>query len=209
MITLYGFKGRSRAERVLWALRELELPHEMIRLDFRKGESRTLEFLKLNPSGKVPVLLHGDRLLTESVAIIQYLDTIATQPKLIPQDSWEKYLYDNRISYGLTEVEPYLWIADQALFLDNLYSWPPETAKSALEIAKGNLEQIEEWLRETQYITGSLFSSADIIFYHLLTWARFFQINLSERTHEYLTNLEARSYFPKSMAVTESPVKIG
>ncbi len=209
MITIYGFKGRSRAERVLWALRELKLPHEMIRLDFQKGESRTPEFLKLNPSGKVPVLVHGDRLLTESVAIIQYLDAIATQRKLIPQETWEKYLHDNRLSYALTEIEPYLWIADQALFLKNLYSWSPDTAKSALEIVKGNLEQSEEWLRETPYIAGSVFSSADIIFYHLLTWARLHHIDLSERTHEYLLTLEVRRYFPESMAVAGSPDKTG
>jgi len=64
---------------VLWALREFGFPYELVRLDPFKGETRTEEFLKLNPASKVPVLVMGDKVLTESIAIMEYLNDISPE----------------------------------------------------------------------------------------------------------------------------------
>ncbi len=53
--------------------RYLDLPIDFVRVDVFRGESRTPEFLALNPNGQVPVLQDGARLLTESNAIMCYL----------------------------------------------------------------------------------------------------------------------------------------
>ena len=58
MIKIYG-PARSRTFRCLWTLEELKLPYENIKVDLRKGEAKTPEFLKLNPVGRVPVLQDG------------------------------------------------------------------------------------------------------------------------------------------------------
>jgi glutathione S-transferase len=55
------------------AARYLGLPVDFVRIDVFRGESRTPEFLALNPNGQVPVLQDGTRLLTESNAIMCYL----------------------------------------------------------------------------------------------------------------------------------------
>ena len=49
------------------------LPHEVVRVRIGRGDTRTPEFVKINPRMKVPVLVDGDFILTESVAILRYL----------------------------------------------------------------------------------------------------------------------------------------
>jgi glutathione S-transferase len=204
MITLYGFKGRSRAERVIWALNELEMPHNIIRLDYTKGETSTDDFSKLNPSGKVPVLIHNDQILTESVAIIQYLNNVSHK-KIIPDNNTDRYTYDNRIMYLLTEIESYLWISDQSKFLSDLYYWPTDTINSTKTILTSNIKQIESWLDVSGYIVGDHFTAADIVAYHLLSWSTIYNINLSDNTFNYLNKLEDRAAFPPSMKNPSSP----
>jgi glutathione S-transferase len=72
MITLYGIAG-SRASRNMWMLNELELDYSSIPTNDRTGETRTPEFLAINPNGKVPLLIDGDLKLVESSAINLHL----------------------------------------------------------------------------------------------------------------------------------------
>lgn len=72
-IELYGGK-RSRASIVRWYLEELAIPYEFILLDLAAGEHCQPNFLKLNPFGKVPIIVDGDLVLSESGAILLYLD---------------------------------------------------------------------------------------------------------------------------------------
>jgi len=69
---LYEF-GPTRSIRVRWTLQELGADFEPIRVNLLAGENRRPEFLKINPAGKIPVLVDGDLMLTESVAIVLYL----------------------------------------------------------------------------------------------------------------------------------------
>ncbi len=73
MIKLYG-GARSRASIVRWYLEELAIPYEFILLDMSAGQHRQVDFLKLNPFGKVPTIVDGDFALSESGAILLYLD---------------------------------------------------------------------------------------------------------------------------------------
>lgn len=193
---------------MLWALRELDLEYKIIRLDFQKGESSGDKFLQLNPSGKVPVILHDKQVFTESVAIIQYLDSLSSK-SIIPTDSIDKYFYDNRLMYLLTEIEPYLWVSDQSVFLSDLYEWPTHTEKSAQKILASNWCQIESWLENSSYITGSSFTAVDIIAYHVLTWASSYKNNFSANVSDYLYKLECRPAFPETMKKPGSPAKTG
>ncbi len=72
MVKLYG-GARSRASIVQWYLEELQVPYEFVLLDMQAGEHRQPPFLSLNPFGKVPVLVDGDLVLSESGAILLYL----------------------------------------------------------------------------------------------------------------------------------------
>ncbi|WP_240936170.1 glutathione S-transferase N-terminal domain-containing protein [Billgrantia bachuensis] len=72
MITLYGTPP-TRALRAIWLLNELGLEYRARPVDLMQGEHQQQDFLSLHPSGKVPVLVDGDLVVTESAAIQLYL----------------------------------------------------------------------------------------------------------------------------------------
>ena len=83
---LYGHALSSASYRVRIALALKGLQVTSVLLDLRGGEQRLEEFLQINSQGLVPALaLEGGAVLTQSVAIIEYLDEIHPQPPLLPQ----------------------------------------------------------------------------------------------------------------------------
>jgi glutathione S-transferase len=86
---LYGL-GPTRSLRTLWGLRELGLEFELVPVNIPAGENREPDFLRLNPAGKLPVLVDGDLVLTESAAIVLYLAEKYPAKKLLPPDLKER-----------------------------------------------------------------------------------------------------------------------
>src|ERR1700730_9384681 len=82
---LYEFPP-TRSIRARWALQELGVDFEPITVNLVKGENRLPEFLRINPAGKVPVLVDGDLVLTESIAIVMYLAEKYRDKALLPTD---------------------------------------------------------------------------------------------------------------------------
>jgi glutathione S-transferase len=71
-ITLY-YTPMGSATRVHWALLELGVPFEKVRVQMDKGDHKKPEFLAINPNGKVPAMVDGDLKLFESLAMIFHL----------------------------------------------------------------------------------------------------------------------------------------
>jgi maleylacetoacetate isomerase len=85
---LYGYFRSSAAYRVRIALnlKAIEVEHVGIRL--RDSDQRQPSYLSKNPQGLVPALeLEDGTLLTQSLAIIEYLDAVSPEPRLIPADT--------------------------------------------------------------------------------------------------------------------------
>jgi glutathione S-transferase len=76
-----AYSGNSYKVRLL--LNQLAIPYEIVEVDILKGESRTAEFLKINPNGRTPVLDDNGLILAESNAILAYL---AHGTKYLPYD---------------------------------------------------------------------------------------------------------------------------
>ena len=124
-ITLYAYTFRSRAERIIWTLNELQLDYTLIRLDLSKPKDPQLtEFARLNPTRKIPVLVHDGQVYTESLAIAEYLDSLKPDISLLPSSPAENYRLRHIIHYGVSEIEAYLWLGRQAAHLRQYYSWP-------------------------------------------------------------------------------------
>ena len=81
---LYDYFRSSAAYRVRIALNFKGLAAERRFIHLRKGEQRGPEYLELNPQGFVPTLIVGERRLTQSLAIIEYLDEKHPLPPLLP-----------------------------------------------------------------------------------------------------------------------------
>src|SRR5688500_180359 len=80
---LYEF-GPTRSIRARWTLQELGVPFESVVVRLPEDEHKRPEFLKLNPAGKLPVLVDDDFVLTESAAIVRYLAEKFPEKRLCP-----------------------------------------------------------------------------------------------------------------------------
>src|SRR5580704_17261538 len=82
---LYEF-APTRSIRARWTLQELGVPFDAVTVNLIAGEHRRPEFLAMNPAGKVPVLVDGDVVLTESIAIVVYLAEKFPEKGILPAD---------------------------------------------------------------------------------------------------------------------------
>jgi glutathione S-transferase len=84
MIKLYDFLPCPFGQKVRIVLAEKSLTYEFTEIDLLKGEQRRPDFLRLNPYGKVPVLIDEDTTIYDSTIINEYLDDEYPDPLLLP-----------------------------------------------------------------------------------------------------------------------------
>jgi len=92
-VKLYSYFRSSAAYRVRIALNLKKLPYEMVPIHLTKdgGRQHTPEFRAVNPQARVPALeLSSGEVLTQSLAIIEYLDDIHPEPPLLPADALDR-----------------------------------------------------------------------------------------------------------------------
>jgi maleylpyruvate isomerase len=92
MLKLYSYFRSSAAYRCRIALALKGLAHETEFVNLTKdgGQQHTPTYRALNPQGLLPTLEHDGRIITQSLAIIEYLDEIAPQPRLLPGDALQR-----------------------------------------------------------------------------------------------------------------------
>src|ERR1044071_8161916 len=105
---LYGF-GPTRSLRALWGLNEVGVDFELEVVNLLAGEHQRPEFMRLNPAGKLPVLVDGDLVIPESAAIVLYLAEKHPQSRLLPADLKARAEVYRWVMFAMTELEPPLW----------------------------------------------------------------------------------------------------
>jgi len=85
-VKLHSYWRSSAAYRVRIALNLKNIPFELVAEHLARGEHREPDYLQINPQGLVPALEHNGELFVQSLAIIEYLDSIAPEPRMLPQD---------------------------------------------------------------------------------------------------------------------------
>ncbi|EGF90974.1 maleylacetoacetate isomerase [Asticcacaulis biprosthecium C19] len=84
MLKLHGYWRSSAAYRVRIALNLKNLPYEQVSHDLRTGEQHSAAYKALNPQGLVPALEHDGEVITQSQAILEWLDERFPEPALLP-----------------------------------------------------------------------------------------------------------------------------
>ncbi len=88
-LVLYHAWKSSASRRVRFFLEEKGLDYEAHEIDLSRQEQHQPAFLKVNPMGVVPALIHDGRALHESGTICEYLEAICPEPQLCPKDPYD------------------------------------------------------------------------------------------------------------------------
>ena len=151
-----AYSGNSYKARLL--LSHLGTPCDIIEIDILKGESRTAQFLKINPNGRTPVLDDEGFTLAESNAILAYL---AKGTKYLPEDRQKFALIFQWMFFEQYSHEPF--IATSRFWLQHKADSPEKTAALAARRDGGwaALKIMEEHLVKNNFFVGD-YSIADI-----------------------------------------------
>lgn len=167
---LYEF-GPTRALRVRWTLQELGVDFEAVTVNMRTGEHLRPEFLRLNPAAKLPVLVDGDQVLTESAAIVLYLAEKYPEGKLLPASLTERAQAYRWLLFTVTELEQPLWRMARHEFLYPQEKRSPADVQLAREDFRPMVEVLDRHMQGRTYVAGDSASVADFVLAYTLDWA--------------------------------------
>ena len=91
MLTLYHWEPNANSGKPMLALKEKGVEFESHYLDLLNFDQHSPEYLKINPSGTIPAMVHDGLVLTESTAIMEYVDETFPGPALRPDDPVERW----------------------------------------------------------------------------------------------------------------------
>jgi glutathione S-transferase len=134
MLVLHHAWRSSASRRVRLCLEEKGLKYESHPVDLSKMEQHSPEYLKINPNGVIPTLVHDGRALYESGTICEYLDEVFPEPPLRPADAWGRATMRNWIRY-----------ADERILNLVIFNWRHDLQKVA---QKWSDEELAERLKQ-------------------------------------------------------------
>ena len=159
---------------------ELEVPHETVIVDLKKGGSHTADFLKINPNGKVPVLVHDGIAIWESTAITMYLgETFGVAKGLYPAPGPQRGQAMAWITWANVTLGEAV-----SRYTRNAREWAPAEERNAkageagLQATHACLKILNDALVDRQFLVGS-YTLADAHVLSLTDWLRHMKIDFS------------------------------
>lgn len=150
---------------------ELNQPFELVLLDFAAKAQKSAEFLRLNPQGRVPVLVDDETVLFESAAILLYLTEKHQQ--LAPlAGSRERGLFLQHIAFLTNNLAPQfrLWFYPADLGMEH---YPPALSQQLQDNIAVLWQQLDDQLSQHgPYLLGDTFSAADLMLTMYMRWSR-------------------------------------
>ena len=180
------YNPQSRAVIAKWMLDECGAKYDIIPIDLAKREHKTPEFLKINPAGKLPVLVDGASRIFEGAAICLYLGDKFPEANLAPKiGAPERGRYLSLVVYSTSQLEPAM--GDTLLKVQFL----PQRGWTDFETAKN---VVEGELGDGPYLFGDWFTAADVMIGSMFIWKRIFGAPPDRpKLEAYVDRLLARS----------------
>jgi glutathione S-transferase len=170
MLTLYYAPGTCALASHL-ALEYAGALYKSVRVDFRKGEQRSPQFLRLNPKGRVPALVTDRGILTETPALLQFIAQTFPQADLAPLDDpfllarvneFNSYLCSTVHIAHAHRVRGYRWTDDEQA-IESMKRKVPQNVGECFEL-------IERNLLEGPWVLGQRFSICDLYLFTVAGW---------------------------------------
>ncbi|MDP1618683.1 glutathione S-transferase family protein [Phenylobacterium sp.] len=188
-LRIYGDSISGNCLKVKWTAERLGLDYEWIEIDLLKGETRTPQFLALNPAGQVPVVILSDgRPLAQSNAIILHL---AEGSDLIPSDAYARAQMLEWMFWEQYSHEPYVAVARFRVRYEGM---AVESLESRLvERGAAALQRLEDALAASPFLVGDKLSLADVtlVAYTRLAGEGGFDLSRYPKVQAWIARVEA------------------
>ncbi|MFV3129983.1 glutathione S-transferase family protein [Niveispirillum sp. KHB5.9] len=189
MYILYGNPGMANLAPHM-ALEAIGAPYRMVRIDPRAGEHQTPDYLRLNPTGRVPTLVDGDQPIFETVAILLHLADRHPDAGLLPPiGTMERGLAYQWLIHLTNSVQA----AYVAYYYPERQVADPAHADSAKQAAEARLNDlfdvIEKALEGREWLSGDKPGVVDFMLLLMVRWGR----NFAGRPPRTLPNLGAHA----------------
>ena len=200
-VVLWG-AGTMRTHRTLWLAEELGIDYEHRPIGPRTGETKTDEFLAINPRHKVPAMVHGDIRLTESAAIMSYMTETFPAPDhvYVPDDALGRARLLEWCFFTMSELDANaIYSIRRHGDLVQEYGASPIAVRAAIEYFDHQLERMKERIvRAGPFLIGDRISIADILFMSCLDAAQRYELALPEFLRDYRLRMRARPAYAES-----------
>ena len=157
-IQIYGDFGSGNCLKVKYIADATGTPYTWHEIIARTGATKTPEYLALNPSGQMPLIVLDDgRPIAESNAILRYL---ARDSRFIPADAYDAAKVDEWLFWEQYSHEPTVAVARARIMYDG---FTPDTLDPALlKKANAALDRLEHALTDKKFLVGETMTIADI-----------------------------------------------
>lgn len=163
-VRLFDYLPSGNGYKARLVLRELGIPFELVAVDITRGESRTPEFLAMNPNGKIPTCeVEPGRFLAESHAICLYF---AEDSELVPRDRFARARMFQWMGFEQYSLEPF--IGTLRFWRHSLRRTPEELGddyRTKLEGGHRALGILEAALEKAPFLVEGRFGLADVALY--------------------------------------------
>jgi glutathione S-transferase len=162
-LKLFGDSRSGNCYKAALLLKLTKTPFDWIETDIMQGESRSEEFLALNPNGKVPLLVWPDgRCLAESNAMLLHL---SRHSPYFPRDNWQQALVWQWLFFEQYSHEPYIAVVR---FIVNVAKREADEAERLVMLRQKGyqaLQVMEGALQASPFFTGDDLTIADLALY--------------------------------------------
>lgn len=178
MIDLYAFATPNSIKPVI-ALEELGIDYTLHGVNVRKGEQQAADFRALNPNGKVPVLVDGDLVLSESAAILVHL--AEATGRLLPAAGEGRARVFEQLFFHASALSPAL--GNAGFFLRSAAEPQPIAQQRFSTEVNRLLGLLDTRLASAPYVAGEALTIADIAHWGWLWRAEFAGVDMAATPH--------------------------
>tara|TARA_B100000073_G_scaffold348000_1_gene364494 strand:+ start:567 stop:1199 length:633 start_codon:yes stop_codon:yes gene_type:complete len=163
---LYDFPRAPNPRRVKIFAYEKDIELDLVNCDIVKREHKTSEFLKKNPSGKIPVLeLDNGECISESIAICRYLELIKPDPNLFGKDAYEIAYIESRnrhIEFELWMQIGISWVNGPIVGSLGIFDQIPDAKVASDKTVRSFYQRLDQEFILNNFVAGDRFTIADI-----------------------------------------------
>ncbi len=189
-IMFYGYTGSPVSDRIVLVCKLLGIEYTYIEIDMASMEHTKKPFQELNPAGELPLLLHGDTVINDSLFMAEYLSANDSS-LLFSSDSYEQAEIRMWHAFDMGMKKEY-----RPLFFSAINRTPvvDSDMQRCLDVCAEKMSHLENALQENGYLVGNRFTYADIVLYTRLSTFSLLGIDSCfddcPSIHQWLGNVE-------------------